>query len=125
MQRCIPEGEKILRRLISSFSSSSAFYSPPKFLEFSRQHCWRSASSVSMYSDSVFSCQEKSARETQKKKRQKATQANRSSLGWRDKSVARDGAHSRSRHTHSDFVEHSVRGGGSKALNVRVVHVID
>ena len=36
------------------------FYSPLYYFEFSRQHCWRSAYSISMYRVMELSCQEES-----------------------------------------------------------------
>src|SRR5260370_24473431 len=54
-----PNVKRLLAKLISSFSSSSAFYSPPNFLNLTPASLAERVFSF-MYSDSGLCCQEKS-----------------------------------------------------------------
>jgi len=64
MHCCIPERSEQTLRLDYLFFFLAFFFAAilfsSKLLEFSRQQCWRSAYSITMYRDTEFSCQEKS-----------------------------------------------------------------
>src|SRR2546428_2633501 len=116
--------KKLLENLISSFSSSSAFYSHPKFT-IVPPDSWRSASSVSCIVTAFSLVKRKVNRSAEEKKLKTGPVATPElAFGWSEGRVAGNPAHSRSRDADSNLMKPSVGGSRSETEGERIGRLV-
>ena len=116
--------KKLLENLISSFSFSSAFYSPPKFPNVPPDS-WRSASSVSCIVTAFSLVKRKVSRSAEEKKVKTGPVATpASAFGRSEGRVAGNPAHSGSRDADSNLVEPAAGGSRSETEGERIACLV-